>query len=214
MRLYTPDEPAPWINTAEEIFRQQGAGGFPCEDNEEYPQRWLREFPLGSWALEHSIEPGMYVAEVYKHFSFLEQCGVAIPSLEMQATNRSFSEPSFEHALYVSAAHVGNSRYPDTIGSPEPKRVMRELAGSLHTYVDWVHGSPQKLALFDVLLLTQYLYGELEPGAKRLYLVDVEPALGATQAAGGRTFQKWQERVEDLKVWSARGQAGHEKDSK
>lgn len=204
MKLYTPDEPAPWINSAEQIFRQKGAANFPCEEKEEYPRRWLREFPLGSWALEHSIEPDMYVAEVYKHFTFLEQCGVAIPSLEMQAMNRSFSEPSFEHALYLSTAHVHNSRYPDTIRGPEPKRVIRELAGSLNTYADWVGESSQKLALFDVLLLTQYLYGELEPGVKRLYLVDVDPALGATQAAGGRTFPKWQDRVEDLKEWSAR----------
>lgn len=203
MKLYSPDEPAPWIGTAEQMFRQSGAEEFPSPDNDENPQRWLREFPLGSWALEHNIEPDTYVTETCKHFTFLEQCGVAMPSLEMQATDRSFSEPSFEHALYVSAANVDDARYPEFLGGPESKQLIRELAGSLHTYVDWVHDSPQKLALFDVLLLKQYLYGELEPGVKRLYLVDVEPALAATQPSGGRTFQDWERRVEAFKAWSA-----------
>lgn len=204
MKLYTPDEPAPWINDAEQIFRQEGAAHYPCPDNEDDPQRWLREFPLGSWALEHSIAPDEYVAELYKHFSFLEQCGVATPSLEMQPTDRSFSQPSFEHALYVSTANVDDGLYPEFVGGPEVAQAIRKLAGHLHTYVDWVHNSPQKLALFDILSLKQYLYGELVPGVRRLYLIDVEPALSATQAGGGRTFQMWQGRVEDLNAWSAR----------
>jgi hypothetical protein len=206
MKLYTAEEPAPWIGTAEQIFRQEGAGDYLREDNGDDARRWMREFHLGSWALEHGIAPEEYVAEVCKHFTFLEKCGVALPSLEMQATEQSFSQPSFEHALYVSAAHVSNARYPKYMRTPESKQAVRELLDSLHTYVEWVHDSPQKLALFDILPLKQYLYGELEPGSpKRIYLIDVGPALAATQPTGGRTFQQWQDRLEDWEIlWAAR----------
>lgn len=206
MKLYTPENPAPWGDTAEQLFRLEGAAEYPCPVDVNGSQLWVREFQLGSWALEHGIEPAEYMSEVHKHFTFLEECGVNLPDLEMQATERSFSQPGFEHALYAATTDVGNSRYPDLIRGPEPERALSELLNSLHTYVEWVHDSPQKLALFDILAPKQYLYGELEPGAsKQIYLIDVEPALAATQAAGGRTFQQWQDRLEQWNaLWEAR----------
>jgi|GEM_PF-2413863 len=204
MKLYTPEAPAPWIGTAEQKFREMGAADFPCPDNDVDPRLWMREFPLGTWALEHGIEPEAYTVEAAKHFTFLEEAGIALPSLEMQAVPWSFSRPSFEHALYVTAANVDNAYYPDFIRGADPEQQLRELVRSLHTYVDWVRNSSQKFALFDIFRTRQYLYGRLGMNApKRIYLVDVEPALAATHHEGVRV-QQWRDGLDDWERMRAR----------
>jgi len=204
MKLYTPEQPAPWIDIAEQEFRELGAADFPYPDNDADPSLWIREFPLGAWALEFGIEPKAYTDEAVKHFTFLEEAGIALPALEMQAARWSFSRPRFEHVLYVAAANVNNSHYPDFIRGADPERQLRELVEALHTYVEWVRSTSQKLALFDIFRTQQYLYGELQAGApKRIYLTDVEPALAATHHQGVRA-QQWRDGLEHWERMRAR----------
>lgn len=203
IKLYEPEEFVPWIGEAERIFREEGAATYPCEAEQGDHQLWLREFALGSWALTCDVTPEEYVTNVQAHFDYLEQAGVALPSLEMQVREQSFSQPDAGTTLYVATDHV-DYQSPEFIRGPEIDQASRELSNALHEYVYWVSTSPQRLALFDVLRLRQYGYGSLADGEKKLYLLDVEPALAVTQDARHATYSFWQDRVAELGAWTSK----------